>query len=335
MTHDWAAQAPRFTAKAHPNIALVKYWGKRDEKLILPVAGSMSMTLDTVATTTTVIKGGSADAFYLGGELVAGKPAAQVSGFLDLVRRLAGSDEHATVISHNDAPTAAGLASSASGFAALATAAAAAYGLELNTRELSILARQGSGSASRSVIDKFAVWHAGTDSETSYAEELSAPDMRMIICEINAGPKLVSSRLGMQLTRDTSPFWNSWASSTEEILQEMLTACAADDFTKVGEIAETHAYRMHALIQSSRPVVRYLAPASYAAFDRIAELRRQGVEAYGTADAGPNVVAIARPEDAAAVANALQEFGKITIAAPGPGAHLITQPLPLPDAFEG
>lgn len=329
-----ARQLRQVSAKAHPNIALVKYWGKRDEQLILPVAGSMSMTLDTVATTTTVTPAAAADAFYLNGVAVTGKPAEQVFRFLDLVRSLAGVRAPATVVSHNEGPTAAGLASSASGFAALAKAAATAYGLQLNTRELSILARQGSGSASRSVIDRFAVWHAGSDSSSSFAEEIAAPDMRMIICEINGGPKPVSSRVGMQLTRNTSPFWSAWAPSTEEILQEMLAACAAADFTKIGEITETHALRMHALTQSSRPALRYLAPASYAAFDRIAQLRAAGIETYGTADAGPNVVAIAQPENAAAVAAELREFGAVQIAAPGPGAALTDTVLLPPAACE-
>lgn len=318
------------SAKAHPNIALVKYWGKRDEQLILPVAGSMSMTLDTVATTTTVQLGGDTDRFYLNGAVGAPKPAAQVFKFLQLVRQLAGSAQRATVISHNDAPTAAGLASSASGFAALAVAAAAAYGLKLDTKELSILARQGSGSACRSIIDRFAVWHAGTDSASSFAEQINAPDMCMIVCEINSGPKPVSSREGMRLTRDTSPFWPAWAQSTEQILQEMVAACAADDFSKVGEITEVHSQRMHALIQSSRPTLRYLAPASYAAFDRVAQLRDAGVETYATADAGPNVVAIARPQDAYRVCAELAEFGATHIAAPGQGATLLPEHLTLP-----
>ncbi|WP_166986120.1 diphosphomevalonate decarboxylase [Canibacter zhoujuaniae] len=310
------------TAIAHPNIALIKYWGKRDETLMLPAAGSLSMTLDSVATRTTVSVGGDSDVFQLNGELSTGRAADKVFKFLDLVRQLAGSDDRATVLSHNDAPTAAGLASSASGFAALATAAAAAYGLNLSTAELSRLARRGSGSAARSLIDRFAVWHAGDDDQTSFAEEIDAPDMRMIICEINAGPKAVSSRDGMRHTRDTSPFYPAWAPATEKALAEMLAACAAQDFTKIGELTEAHAMQMHALALSAVPPLRYLAPTSFAAFDRIAELRATGIETYGTADAGPNVVAIARPKDAAAVAAALSEFGATHIAAPGPGAYL-------------
>ncbi|RRD60149.1 diphosphomevalonate decarboxylase [Leucobacter sp. OH1287] len=312
----------RATAIAHPNIALIKYWGKRDEDLILPVAGSLSMTLDTVATRTTVTLGGERDTFTLNGEAAQGGSASKVFRFLDRVRSLAGSHTPAAVVSHNDAPTAAGLASSASGFAALALAASTAYGLELTPRELSRLARRGSGSACRSTVDRFAVWHAGTDDETSYAEQIDAPDMRMIVCEINAGPKAVSSRDGMLLTRDTSPFYTEWAPSTERALERMIAACQAGDFTRIGELTELHAMRMHALTMTTEPPLRYLAPASFAAFDAIAKLRADGVEAYGTADAGPNVVAISRPADAERVAAALSEFGKTHIAAPGRGAYL-------------
>ena len=316
------------TAEANPNIALIKYWVKRDESLILPVAGSLSMTLDAYPTTTTVTVDGGADhdRCALNGvdlDPHADSAGRRISQFLDLVRELAGTEERAVVHSVNEAPTAAGLASSAAGFAALALAASRAYGLDLSERELSRLARRGSGSASRSVIDRFAVWHAGTDDESSYAEAISAPDMRMIVCTVSGSQKKVSSREGMLRTKATSPYFASWVSSTEAVLRRALDACAAGDFTTLGELTELHAYRMHALIESCEPPIRYLAPASYAAFDRIAELREAGVETYGTADAGPNVVAVSRPDDAEAVADALEEFGETTVVAPGRGARAI------------
>ena len=314
------------TARAYPNIALVKYWGKRDEQLMLPAAGSLSMTLDAYPTTTEVALADAAtDVFTLNGETItaATDSALRVQHFLDLVRERAGSASRAIVTSTNEAPTAAGLASSASGFAALACAAAQAYGLDFDTAELSRLARRGSGSASRSVISRFAIWHAGDDDASSFAEEITAPDMRMIVCKIDGAKKKVSSRAGMQLTAQTSPFYSDWVSSTEDILVRAQQACAADDFTTLGELTELHAYRMHAVIQSSEPPVRYLAPASYAAFDRVAQLREDGVETYATADAGPNVVAIARPNDAGSVAEGLREFGDVQVVAPGPGAQLL------------
>lgn len=328
------------TARAYPNIALVKYWGKADEALIIPVAGSMSMTLDDYATTTTVHLGegtgasGDADALNLNGtELEPVDTAAQrVTAFLDIVRGIAAergldtATERARVTTVNEGPTAAGMASSASGFAALATAASAAYGLELNERDLSRLARRGSGSACRSVISRFAVWHAGDSDETSYAEEIAAPDLSMIAVTVASHAKKVSSRAGMRATAATSPFYRSWITSTEESLNEMVRACQDADFTRIGQITETHAMRMHAVINACEPPIRYLAPVSYQVFDAVAELRANGVEAYATADAGPNVVVISRPADAATVAEALAgyaENGRATILNPGPGAQLL------------
>ncbi len=312
------------TARAFPNIALVKYWGKQDEDLILPVAGSLSLTLDAFPTTTTVSLDGAADAdaFALNGSAASADATGRVTRFLDRVRELAGSETRASVVSTNEAPTGAGLASSASGFAALATAAASAYGLDLDQRDLSRLARRGSGSASRSLVPGLAVWHAGDDA-SSYAEAVTGPDMRMVIVTVDTAQKAVSSRAAMRRSALTSPFFPAWISSTEESLAAMLEACAADDFTRVGRITESHALRMHAVIQACDPPIRYLAPASIAIFDAVAALREMGLEAYSTADAGPNVAVIVRPEQAEDLAAALQGFGSVRLVGPGAGAELV------------
>ena len=215
------------------------------------------------------------------------------------------------------------MASSASGFAALATAAANAYGLELSTKDLSRLARRGSGSASRSLIDRFAIWHAGTSDETSYAEAIAAPDMAMVSVTVNAQAKKVSSREGMVATRETSPYYQAWIDVTKTTLDEMIAACGAHDFTRIGEITETHAHRMHAVINATHPPIRYLAPVSWQVFEEVSAMRDDGLEAYATADAGPNVVIICRPDDADAVAARVAPYGEINTFAPGPGAHLV------------
>lgn len=316
-------------ARAYPNIALVKYWGKADDELIIPVAGSMSMTLDSFATTTSVELTTSADAFELNGSAADAKATQRTSHFLDLVRSRAAeagldtATAPAKVVSKNDGPTAAGMASSASGFAALATAAAAAYGLELSTKDLSRLARRGSGSASRSLIDRFAVWNAGDSDATSYATPIAAPEMAMVSVTVNAQAKKVSSRDGMVATRETSPYYRAWVQTTQTTLDDMIAACAAQDFTRIGEITETHAHRMHAVINATDPPIRYLAPVSWQVFDEVSSMRDDGLEAYATADAGPNVVIICRPEDAPAVATRVAPFGQVNTFAPGPGAHLV------------
>lgn len=312
------------TAHARPNIALIKYWGKRDEVLMLPQTGSLSMTLDILPTTTTVelTPAHEADTFILGGTTASQVETERVTRFLDLVRELAGSTTRATVRSRNEAPTAAGMASSAAGFAALAAAASAAYGLELDSRALSRLARRGSGSAARSVIDGFAVWHAGVDDETSFAEAVEAPPMRLVSVAVNAPRKKVSSRDAMRHTALTSPFHSAWVDSTARDLEEMQAACRAQDFTRIGELTESNALRMHAVTQSAQPAIRYLLPESIAVFNAVQELREGGLEAYATADAGPHVFVLTQPEDASAVSDALASLGEVRIAGPGLGVRI-------------
>lgn len=310
----------RATCTAHPNIALVKYWGKADAALNLPATGSLSMTLDVFPTVTTVTVDETlgADDFVLGGVPQSGVPAERVARFLDLVRAQAGSAAHARVESHNDVPSAAGLASSASGFAALAGAATAAYGVPATPAALSRLARRGSGSASRSIFPGFALWRAGDD-EHSVAEPLHAPDMAMVIAVVDRAEKPVSSREAMRRTRETSPFYPAWVTSTAETLDEAVAACAAGDLARLGALAEVNALRMHAVIQSCDPPIRYLGPTSVALFDRIAALRAEGVRVWGTADAGPNVVALCHPDDVEAVTAGLGPLAELVVSRPGPG----------------
>ncbi|MGW0911675.1 diphosphomevalonate decarboxylase [Streptomyces sp. NPDC002784] len=326
--------AGRATAVAHPNIALIKYWGKRDEHLVLPRVDSLSMTLDVFPTTTSVRLDPDAghDVVTLNGSSAEGEPLRRVVGFLDLVRARAGSTQRAVVDSENTVPTGAGLASSASGFAALAVAAAAAYGLGLDATALSRLARRGSGSASRSVFGGFAVWHAGsgTGQEAdlgSYAEPVPTGglDPALVVAVVDAGPKPVSSRTAMRRTVDTSPLYEPWALSSKADLAEMRTALLAGDIEAVGEIAERNALGMHATMLAARPAVRYLAPASLTVLDAVLRLRQDGVPAYATMDAGPNVKVLCRRADAARVAEAVRAAapdGSVHIAGPGPGARL-------------
>ena len=321
------------TARAFPNIALVKYWGKRDEELILPVAGSLSLTLDSFGTTTTVSADPSlaADEFELGGAHQHGAGLARVGAFLDLVRARAGSTTYAKVTSVNEAPTGAGLASSAAGFAALATAASAVYGLPTDGPALSRLARRGSGSAARSIVPRTAIWHAGTGDATSFAEPVDAPEMAMVIVTVDQSAKEVSSREAMRRTAATSPYFRPWCTSTEESLREMVAACRAGDFTRIGQITESHALRMHAVIAGCEPPIRYLRPASIAVFDAVADLRGRGVEAYATADAGPNVAVLVQPGQAETVAaelNGVAGSAQVRVVGAGPGAHLVSDTCP-------
>lgn len=321
-------------AVAYPNIALVKYWGKRDETLFLPVTGSLSMTLDIFPTTTAVrLVDGPADTVELNDTAATGTALSRVENFLDLVRALAGRSERAAVVTRNAGPTGAGLASSASGFAALATAAAAAYGLDLDGRALSRLARRGSGSASRSIFGGFAVWHAGEgDGEagdlSSFAEPIGGDELdpALVVAVVAAGAKSVSSRVAMRRTTETSPFYRPWAESSVLDLAEMRTAVANGDLAAIGEIAERNALGMHATMLTARPGIRYLSPHSLAVLDAVQALRADGIVAYATIDAGPNVKVLCARADAPTVAatiEALGDFVATTTAHIGPGARLI------------
>lgn len=290
------------TAEANPNIALIKYWGKADAALNLPVTGSLSLTLDTSPTRSTVTPDATlaADELVLGGVPQEGRPLERVRTFLQLVRDASGRREYARVDSVNLIPTGAGLASSASAFAALAAAASAAYGLDLDDRALSRLARRGSGSASRSIFGGLVRWYPGHDDASSYAEPVEAPglDLAMVVAIVNGGPKSISSTEAMNRTTATSPFYPAWAESTPRQLDEMLAAIDRADFTAIGELTESNGLRMHATMAAAWPPVRYQTAASIALVDAAGELRAAGIEAYATMDAGPNVKVLCQPVNA-------------------------------------
>jgi diphosphomevalonate decarboxylase len=317
----------RATARAHANIALIKYWGKRDEALFLPTNGSLSLTLDRLYTTTSVEfrEDLSADAFSLAGVPVSEKETAKVGRFLDKVRALSGDTRFAVVDSVNDVPTAAGLASSASGFAALAAAASRAAGLDLSPEALSRLARHGSGAACRSIFGGFAEWRRGArpDGEDSHGVAIAPADhwdLRMLVTILEAGPKAVSSRDGMRETVKTSPFYPGWLATIEADLAVARRAVRDRDFEALGSVAEANALKMHATMLGASPPFSYLKPASVALWEVIGELRRAGVPAYFTMDAGPNVKVLVEPAYAAQVEAALrQASGVVDVIACGPG----------------
>ncbi|MGW5869018.1 diphosphomevalonate decarboxylase [Streptomyces sp. NPDC055239] len=320
-------------AVAHPNIALVKYWGKRDENLVLPCADSLSMTLDVFPTTTQVrLDDCSAhDVVIVDGVVDRGETARRITGFLDLVRERAGSTERAVVATRNTVPVGAGLASSASGFAALALAAASAYGLSVEPVELSRLARRGSGSAARSIFGGFAIWHAGEPNApdpdlASYAEPLaSAPlDLALVVVLLETGPKPVSSSEAMRRTVKSSPLFPDWLATARDDLAVMREALARGDIATVGEVAERNALGMHQAMESAIPPVHYRTPASHAVLEEVRRMRARGLQVWATMDAGPNVKVLCAGDDAERVAAALrqQSGGVAVVARSGPGATL-------------
>ncbi|GBG95094.1 diphosphomevalonate decarboxylase [Ligilactobacillus salitolerans] len=316
------------SARAHTNIALIKYWGKKDQQLILPMNGSLSLTLDKFYTDTSVSydKNLTQDEFYLNG---AQKEDPKVMHFMDIVRQNTGFDSHAVIKSTNHVPTAAGLASSASAYAALALAATAAANKKFDRQKLSRIARRGSGSATRSIFGGFAEWLEGTDDQSSYAQPLEYEndwDIRMIAIVIDDQPKKVSSRQGMQTVVATSPFYSEWIKSAKTDLKNIKTALASQDFKHFGEIAESNALKMHALNLSAQPHFNYFAPASIIAMNIIEEIRELGYPCYYTMDAGPNVKVICKNADLSVILRQLQNHfpaDHLLVAAPGPGAQLL------------
>lgn len=323
-------------AKAHANIALIKYWGKRDEKLHLPAAGSLSLTLDGLWTETLVhFDGRESDALELNGEAQSGAPLAKVQRFLDLVRAEAPGQTPggALVRSVNHVPTAAGLASSASAFAALAMAADAALGLALGPEALSRLARRGSGSACRSLFGGFARWNAGVaeDGLDSHAVGLSGAEawgLRLVVAVVEAGPKPIGSREGMALTAQTSPFYPAWVAGQPADLAAAEAAIQARDLPTLGALAERNAMKMHATMLAAEPPFCYWRPASVACLEAIRGLRAQGIGVWATMDAGPNVKALCAEADAPAVAAALRALpgvAEVGSQGPGPAASVLAR----------
>lgn len=315
------------TAKAHTNIALVKYWGKKDAQLMLPQNGSISLTLDHFYTQTSVRFDATLqqDQITFNQVLQADNQAHRIRQFLDLIRERSGQTAFAHVTTENHVPTSAGLASSASGFAALAAAASQAAGLQLDKPALSRLARRGSGSATRSIFGGFVEWHAGHDDQSSYAEPLQDPvdwDIQMIAVVLKATKKPISSTAGMARVVATSPYYPAWVKTAEHDLIAMRQAIAARDLKAVGQIAETNAMRMHALNLSAEPAFNYFTAETLTAIQTVTDLRAQGINCYYTLDAGPNVKIICAGTDTAVITAALQKHfapEQLIIAQPGPG----------------
>lgn len=321
------------TAKAHTNIALIKYWGKRDESIILPTNNSLSLTLDGFYTKTTVAfhDNLTRDIFYLDEQQLSGVEYDRVAGFLDVIRKNFGENLYAEVHSVNEVPTAAGFASSASGFAALAAAAARALDLQLTDEELSRITRQGSGSACRSIYGGFAEWQQGTksDGSDSYAVPVASVDhwdVRVAAVVVDAKMKKVSSREGMKRTVDTSPFFSNWVDSIPTDLKEIKQGIEHRDFDKVGHIAEANCLKMHATTLGAKPPFTYWTDATMAVMQEVQSLRASGIPAFFTIDAGPNVKVLYLPEHEAMIQNRLRSLRgvkDVIVSRPGQGITYI------------
>lgn len=277
---------------APSNVAFIKYWGRKNEELRLPENGSISMCLSNLTTTTTVEFNESfkEDEVLINGGREANEMSRAVV-HLDHVRKLAGVSHRAKVVTSNSFPTGTGLSSSASGFAALSAAASSAAGLNLSEKELSILARQGSGSACRSIPGGFVEWRDGDTSDTSYAVSLYPPDywdIVDVVAVVSEGRKDVSTSEGQKRT-NTSPFFDTRKAGMKKKIDEIKAALSQKDFTKFGEITEAEALNMHAVMLTSNPSLIYWTSGTLQLMKLVKKWRNDGLEVYFTVNTGQDI----------------------------------------------
>lgn len=313
------------TAVAHPNIALIKYWGKRDRALNLPAVPSLSLTVSPYHTETTVSWGAERDRFTLNGQPATEREGKKIADFLDLVDPSRPAVE---VTSRNSFPTAAGLASSSSAFAALALAATRAAGQQRTLAQIAALARRGSGSATRSLWGGFVRWNLGLspDGADSHGVPI-APErplpVAMVVAVISSKAKDVGSSEGMERSRATSPYYPVWMSGGPADVEAAEAAIHRGDLEALGALMEHSTYKMHATMHTARPPLQYWAPGTLATLHAVRELRMRGIGAWATMDAGPNVKVLCAPQATAEVAAALRPFSEaVDTLQPGPGAWL-------------
>ena len=333
------------TCRAGSNIAFIKYWGVADgvEDVNIPLNNSISMTLADAHTTTTVAWDDSAclpeDTVVIDGVQLEGAPAERVVAHLDRLRALAGVSDRARVVSNNNFPMASGIASSASGFAALTVAGAAALGLRLDATRLSAVARQGSGSASRSLFGGFVEWERGWGREKSESSSLLDSRsvahqihdeeywaLRDVIAIVSTGAKRVSSSGGHRLAA-TSPFNAARTACVGAWLETVRRAIAARDFSLLGPVLEADALAMHAVMMTSAPSLLYWQPGTLEVLQAVRAWREdEGVPVYFTIDAGPNVHLMCEADAAAEVerrVGALPAVQRVLTSGPGTGPQLL------------
>lgn len=324
-------------AVAHPNIALAKYWGKREGDGNIPAVPSLSVTLAGMSTKTSVSFDATLvdDELVLNGEAQASDAIAKVRAtqLLDRVRGAASTTTRARVVSTNDFPTASGLASSASGFAALALASVRAAGLDWTAEQVAELARRSSASAARSIFGGYVELDGGVGADEAAsrgaARQLAgraALDLRVVVCVTTEAAKATSSTDGMKTTQLQSPYYAAWVADAPQAHAQMRAALLAGDFTRVGELSERSALAMHACAMAAGIV--YVTGATLAALAEVRAMRADGMKAYATVDAGPHLKCLVHQNDVAVARDRLSRVPgvlRIIEASPGDGARLVEE----------
>ena len=318
------------TAHANSNIAFIKYWGNADHDLRLPLNPTLSMNLDGLYTETTVEWQAdlSADTLQLNGKVAEEAALQRVTTYFDQIRARYGVTGRAIITSKNNFPTGAGIASSASAFASLALAATRAAGLQLDEKELSTLARLGSGSAARSVPTGFVAWQAGDSHETAYAESIAPVDyweLVDVIAIVSTQHKPTGSTQGHKLA-DTSDLQPGRLQHIQDRFYRCQEAILNRDFPAFADVVELDSNLMHAVMMTSHPPLFYWQPASLQLMETIRRSRAEGLNVCYTLDAGPNVHCLCTADDAVVVQERVQAVDgviEVRTAGVGTGACII------------
>jgi diphosphomevalonate decarboxylase len=282
-------------ATAGPSLALTKYWGKASGGVNLPATPSLAVTLSELRSVTRVNlrAAGEGDKVTVNGSIESPERFALL---LDELRKLTGYDGAFEAWSVNNFPTAAGLASSASGMAALVTACDAALESSLSSQELSSLARLGSGSAARSIFGGFVLFPAAARAAEPLLPRDHWPTLRIVAVALHAGEKPISSRSAMNRTAETSPYFAAWVDDAPKLTDRALAAVKERDLPALGEVARESYMRMFATMLASSPPVLYWRPESLSLLHFLEDLRREGLPVWETMDAGPQVKVLLEEE---------------------------------------
>ena len=315
-------------ARAQPNIALIKYWGKRDLAKNLPAVGSISVTLADLYSEMSVEIDKSLDHDVL---LVNGAESrSMLARVSSCVNDVAGRDRpFVRIESRSNFPIAAGLASSASAFAALVAAVDSAFGMDYSRDALVNLAGKASGSAARSLAGGF-VELENREDVVAVRSLLAAREwpLQLVVAITEPGPKPVSSGDAMEISRKTSPFYDRWVEQQSEDLGEARAAILEKNLARLGAIAEHNCLKMHSVMWGSRPPMMYWNSATVACMRTVRELQGAGKGVFFTIDAGPQLKAICAPDDVADVQAALAAtdgVSDVMVSGIGEGAQLVTE----------
>ena len=317
--------------KSYANIAIVKYWGKKDAKKMIPATSSISLTLNDMFTETEMefisdedikisvekeMKNGDykdkfsnmADLFYLNGELQDSVHTEKISKVVDLFRE--NRSQKVKISTTNNMPTAAGLSSSSSGLSAVIKACNELFGKNYTQSELAQISKFGSGSSSRSFFGPIAAWDKDTGEIYEVRTDLK---LAMIVLVLNENKKEISSRNGMELCAKTSTYFDEWVKQSEIDFVNMKKYLAENNFEKVGILTEENALRMHKTTETANPPFTYFNEKTYEAMDFVKNLRNNGEKCYFTMDAGPNVKVLCLEEDLEKLAGIFEEKYKIIV----------------------